>query len=80
MPFSDATGPKVYYQVSGEGPAFVFIPANPFDPSALALPGPRNFSFLVPLASSGDIPRFSGPPPTKVGKRSLYPFPGTSRD
>src|SRR5262245_11132612 len=31
MPFSDATGPKVYYQVSGEGPAFVFIHANPFD-------------------------------------------------
>src|SRR5215510_2612889 len=31
MPFSDATGSKVYYQVSGEGPAFVFIHANPFD-------------------------------------------------
>jgi len=31
MPFSEATGPKVYYQVSGEGPAFVFIHANPFD-------------------------------------------------
>ena len=31
MPFSDATGPKIYYEVSGEGPAFVFIHANPFD-------------------------------------------------
>ena len=31
MPFSDATGAKIYYQVSGEGPAFVFIHANPFD-------------------------------------------------
>src|SRR5262249_7754177 len=31
MPFSDATGSKIYYQVSGEGPAFVFIHANPFD-------------------------------------------------
>ena len=31
MPFSTATGPKIYYEVSGEGPAFVFIHANPFD-------------------------------------------------
>src|SRR5262245_16449616 len=31
MPFSDATSAKVYYSVAGEGPAFVFIHANPFD-------------------------------------------------
>jgi 3-oxoadipate enol-lactonase len=31
MPFSTATGPKIYYEVSGEGPAFVFVHANPFD-------------------------------------------------
>src|SRR5579871_542139 len=31
MPFSTATGPKIYYEVSGQGPAFVFIHANPFD-------------------------------------------------
>jgi pimeloyl-ACP methyl ester carboxylesterase len=31
MPFSDATGPRVYYTVAGEGPALVFIHANPFD-------------------------------------------------
>ena len=31
MPFSTASGPKIYYEVSGEGPAFVFVHANPFD-------------------------------------------------
>jgi pimeloyl-ACP methyl ester carboxylesterase len=31
MPFSTATGPKIYYEVSGEGPALVFVHANPFD-------------------------------------------------
>jgi len=31
MPFSTASGPRIYYEVSGEGPAFVFIHANPFD-------------------------------------------------
>jgi pimeloyl-ACP methyl ester carboxylesterase len=31
MPFSDVTGPKIYYEVVGQGPAFVFVHANPFD-------------------------------------------------
>lgn len=31
MAFSTATGVKIYYEVSGEGPAFVFVHANPFD-------------------------------------------------
>jgi 3-oxoadipate enol-lactonase len=31
MPFSTATGPKIYYEASGQGPAFVFVHANPFD-------------------------------------------------
>jgi pimeloyl-ACP methyl ester carboxylesterase len=31
MPFSTANGPKIYYEVSGEGPGFVFVHANPFD-------------------------------------------------
>jgi pimeloyl-ACP methyl ester carboxylesterase len=31
MPFSTANGARIYYEVSGDGPAFVFIHANPFD-------------------------------------------------
>ena len=31
MPFSTASGPSIYYEISGEGPAFVFVHANPFD-------------------------------------------------
>jgi 3-oxoadipate enol-lactonase len=31
MAFSTVTGPRIYYEVSGEGPAFVFVHANPFD-------------------------------------------------
>jgi len=31
MPYSSAAGPKIYYEVSGEGPDLVFVHANPFD-------------------------------------------------
>ena len=31
MPYSTSTGPKIYYEVSGDGPDFVFVHANPFD-------------------------------------------------
>ncbi len=31
MPFSDATGVRIYYEVSGQGPPLVFVHANPFD-------------------------------------------------
>ncbi len=31
MPYSSATGPKIYYEASGEGPDLVFVHANPFD-------------------------------------------------
>lgn len=31
MPFSDATGVRIHYEVSGQGPPLVFIHANPFD-------------------------------------------------
>ena len=31
MPYSTANGLRIYYQVSGEGPAFVLVHANPFD-------------------------------------------------
>jgi 3-oxoadipate enol-lactonase len=31
MPFSSISGPRIYYEVSGEGMPFVFVHANPFD-------------------------------------------------
>ncbi|MBX9760714.1 MAG: alpha/beta hydrolase [Beijerinckiaceae bacterium] len=31
MPFSTATGVKIYYEVAGQGPPLVFVHANPFD-------------------------------------------------
>lgn len=31
MPFSKATGVKIYYEVAGQGPPLVFVHANPFD-------------------------------------------------
>ena len=31
MPFSEATGVKIYYEISGQGPPLVFVHANPFD-------------------------------------------------
>jgi pimeloyl-ACP methyl ester carboxylesterase len=31
MPFSQATGVKIHYEVAGQGPPLVFVHANPFD-------------------------------------------------
>ena len=31
MPFSTRTGPRIHYEVQGQGPAMVLIHANPFD-------------------------------------------------
>jgi pimeloyl-ACP methyl ester carboxylesterase len=31
MPYSTASGPRIYYEVSGEGPPLVLVHANPFD-------------------------------------------------
>lgn len=31
MPWSNANGPRVYYEISGEGPPVVLVHANPFD-------------------------------------------------
>ena len=31
MPFSKRTGPRIHYEVQGQGPAIVLIHANPFD-------------------------------------------------
>ena len=31
MPYSTETGPKIYYEVAGQGPAMVLVHANPYD-------------------------------------------------
>ena len=31
MPFSQNNGVNIYYEVAGQGPALVFVHANPFD-------------------------------------------------
>jgi 3-oxoadipate enol-lactonase len=31
MPYSSATGPKIYYDISGKGPAMVLVHASPYD-------------------------------------------------
>ena len=35
MPYANSDGVRIYYEVSGEGPPFVWVHANPFDHNLL---------------------------------------------
>src|SRR5690606_13458735 len=56
MPYSTTNGPRIYYEVSGEGPPLVLIHANPFDHRLWAYQVARfsPFSKTIPMDLQGD--------------------------